>query len=298
VTREIDELIATSSAAPPPSAILAHAMVALDDGGFTLLLTIRDNDGLHQRKLEAPACGELAHATALIVALAIDPGLLATHAEPGGIAMGRPGEIAPLSTLPVSPPPPPVVMPAPSYPMQSSVVAANPEFNGPLTWRLGLVEFVGIGTLPGTHLGTGLAGSVQLKSWRLEATLSELSGNAQAKTPGKSAEFALYRLNTRGCWLVANTHWAIGPCAGVEIGLLRGEGHGVSLPQTHYAEWLGSTVGALFDWRLGSSSVLGVVADAEIPWVHPQFTLATEKDFWKPPWVAARIGITLSAGWR
>ena len=131
--------------------------------------------------------------------------------------MGRPVESTPRSTPSAVAPPSPVVMPAPSYPMPSSVVAPNAEFNEPLMWRLGLVEFVGIGALPGTHLGTGLAGSVQLGPWRLEATLSELSGNAQGDTPTKWAEFSLYRLNTRGCWLVATTHWAIGPCAGVEI---------------------------------------------------------------------------------
>jgi hypothetical protein len=57
-------------------------------------------------------------------------------------------------------------------------------------------------------------------------------------------------------------------------------------------------VGAVFDWRLGASSVLGVVADAEIPWVRQQFRLATISDFYTPPRVAARIGLTLSAGWR
>jgi hypothetical protein len=296
VTREIDELVASSSANPPRSAILANAMVAADEGGFTLILSIRDNEGLHQRKLEAPNCSELGHATALIVALAIDPALLATRPEPRGTNAGT-SVAAPSSAPPASVPPPPAVMPAPSFQVPPSVPRPYAESNAPLVWRLGLVEFVGIHTLPGINLGTGLFGGLQLKSWRLEAMASELSGT-KSKTPKRGAEFSLYRFATRGCWLMTGTQWALGPCAGVEVGLLRGEGHGYDVPGTPKGLWLGSTAGALFDWRLGSSSVLGFVADAEIPWIRDYFALGLDNKFYRPPPAAARIGVSLSAGWQ
>jgi hypothetical protein len=298
VTREIDELLATSSAPTPRSMILGEAAVMADKGGYTLTLSIRDHDGSHQRRLEAPNCSELAHAAALIVGLAIDPALLASHPDPGG---AMPNPRASETTLPsnasaANAPRPPVVIHDPSTPAPPNVFLPRAEPNPPLMWRLGLVEFLGIATLPGVHLGTGLFGALQWQAWRLETSVSELSGQT-AKDQRMGAKFSLYRFTTRGCWLVSNPRWAFGPCSGVEVGNLRGEGYGVDQPGKSSRVWFGAALGALADWRLGSSSVLSFVADAEIPWVREQYQLAG-LDFYKPPPVAARLGVSLSAGWR
>ena len=307
VAREIDELVAGSSLAPGQSMIAASASVAADRDGFTLVLTIRDAEGIHQRRLEAPTCEELGHAAALIVALAIDPALLATHSDPGGAspnaAQARPA---------IEPRP----RPTPSYPAFPMTTGAQPQLPAvsaatpstvatePLPWRLGLVEFVAWRTLPGINLGTGLFGAIQTKMFRFEGVVSGLRGEAEkADKPSVGATFVLYRFAPKACWLVAEKKWAIGPCVGVELGTVRGRGYGVDNSSASNGYWFASTFGALFELRLTSSSLLGVTADAEVPWVRDQFTLYVRdqstliKTVLFEPQVSARLGVSLSAGW-
>jgi len=297
VAREIDELVAGSSLTPAKSTIDAQASVSSDQGGFALVLTLRDAEGFHQRRLEAPSCDELGHAAALIVALAIDPALLATHPDPGAGALNtaqmQAGVTSSDTSLPSSSAAPVAgsaqsQVPAVGRPTPIAVVTV------PLIWRLGLVEFAGFGTLPGINLGSGLFGAFQTNWLRFEAAVSALRAEAQASKPG--ATFALYRVAPKACWVVTERKWAIGPCIGAELGILPGRGYGVDDRKESNGLWLASTFGALFELRLTSSSLLGVTADAEVPWRHDQFMLNGSLLF--EPKASARLGISLAAGWR
>ena len=299
VAREIDELVAGSSLTPAKSMIDAQASVSSDQGGFALVLTLRDAEGSHQRRLEAPSCDELGHAAALIVALAIDPALLATHPDPSAGALNTTQMQAAITSSATSSPSStaaPIAgsaqsqVPAVSRPTPIALVTV------PLLWRLGLFEFVGFGTLPGINLGAGMFGAIQTKSFRFEGAVSALRAEAQASKPSAGATFALYRFAPKACWVVTEKQWAIGPCVGAELGIIPGRGYGVDDRKESNGRWFASTFGALFEARLTSSSLLGVTADAEVPWRHDQFTLNESLLF--EPKVSARLGISLAAGWR
>lgn len=299
VTREIDELIASSAASTVNATIAANASIVSDPAGFTLTLTVRDAEGSHERRLDAPNCEELGHAAALIVALAIDPALLANHADPGG----RSPNTAPPQPVPAptpsplsstSPPPTPII--ARAEPPATTFMPPSVSAHEPLFWRVGLSAFAGYHTLPGVNLGAGVFGAIQGKMLRLELAASAIPGEAKANAPRQGATFALYQLAPRVCWLVAKPTWAAGPCAGIELGRISGQGHGVDTETTRWGNWLASSFGALFEWRLAPSSLLGAFVDAEVPLMHDRFTLAGETLF--RPQISARFGISLAAGWR
>jgi len=294
VTREVDELVA-SSPAVAAAPLMANASVASDQGGFVLNLALTDGDGTHFRRIDAPTCDELAHATALVVALAIDPALLSTHADPGGAVARAPAqpENVPGPAAGTSQAPQAFALPAPAWNQPPSFSNEPPQ----LLWRLGLVESVAFGTLPGVNLGTGLFGALQTKSFRFELAASSLSGTATLSgLPRASADFRLYRAEPKVCWLIANASYAFGPCSGLELGWLSGNGHGVDAPQQKRPAWVGSNHGALAELRLTSSSVLGTTVEAEIPWVRDRFILAQRILF--QPAVSLRIGVSLAAGWQ
>ena len=298
VIREIDGLVANSAPAAQNITIAANASVESDHGGFTLTLIVRDVEGSHGRRLEAPTCEELGHAAALIVALAIDPALLATQSFPSGTTTFTP-------TGPSVEPNTTQLPNAPSGPIPTAARAESPApivipdvAREPLFWRLGLTAFAGYRTLPGTNLGTGLFGAIQTKGLRLELAASSLTAEASsANAPGRSATFALYRIASRVCWLVTEKAWSAGPCAGVELGRLSGSGHGVTYGKDPKQLWLGSTMGGLLELRVASSSVLGISADLEVPWVKYQFGFVNDPILFETG-IAARFGFSFAAGWR
>jgi hypothetical protein len=309
VNREVLELIANTASDANKPVIIAHGSITADRAGFGLVLTIRDAEGTHERRLEAPACEELSHAAALIVALAINPALLATHSDPGGQAQNA--NVAQPSNPPPNPSPAnegaPVAAPdarlraAPSLsaPLTTKSVQVTPRAGATdvVAWRFGLSEFVALGTLPGTNLGTALFGALQLNPWRIEAAVSQLRAEADATKPSAGAAFALYRVAARGCWLAAQAAWRLGPCAGAELGLAHGRGYGVDVSQTQNGLWAAAIFGALFELRIASSSFFGLTADAEVP-SGDKFTL-DYATIWEPRTsrISARIGLSLAAGW-
>jgi cell division septation protein DedD len=299
VVREIDELLAGSSAVTPATTSAANAVVLGDGADFSLTLSVRDSDGWHERKLDAPTCEELGHATALIVALGINPALLVTHADPGGVSQNP--SFAPSQATAVSSPtatndPRLVLAPRAAAKAETPSIAATSEApKKSLQLRLGLIEFVSFRTLPGTNLGTGVFAAIQGQAARLEAMASGVLAEARASKPGAGATFALYRLAAKGCWLITKNRWALGPCAGMELGRLRGSGYGVDVTKEPRGIWLASTLGTLLDLRITSSSTFGITADLELPWLPHQFELAGSGLFESR--TAARAGVSLSAGW-
>lgn len=296
VIREINELVANSAKVPVNATIAANASIASERDGFTLTLIVRDAEGSHQRRLEAPTCEELGHAAALIVALAINPELLANQSIPSSnspLAAPQTQPIAGLQWPEASPRPIPF-----SARAESPATLALPQTDAatqPLFWRLGLSAFVGFGTLPGVNLGTGLFGAIQTKSVRFELGASYLSAEVKSDVPRRGATFALYRMAPRLCWLVTETTWSAGPCAGIELGRLSGSGYGVTNVYERKALWLVSTLGALLELRIASSSLVGIFADAEVPWLSHQFDLDEIEVFRTR--ISGRFGISLAAGW-
>lgn len=310
MAREVDELIAASASVGRVTPIVAEATVSDDPGGFALTLTVSDAGAPRRRHIGAPTCEELAHAAALIVAIAVDPTILERRADTNNAgplpATGTTPTPAPpsrsvhcrLTDLPLQSTAPPPICPkqdvaAPPQPPP----APSPAATAPLFWRLGFGSLVASNVLPKVKLGVNLLGAIQGKLARFELSASALSANVEAtQVPGASAYFSLYRAAPRGCWLVAATAWAAGPCVGMEFGWLTGTGSGVDNNHTRSTLWLASTFGGMFEYRLGSSAFLLATADLGVPLKRDEeFLLAGERLF--KPSVSGTIGLNLAAGW-
>lgn len=75
VKQRIQRLLNASKLAPATAPLEVTAQVSASPEGFRLDLTVGSAPAARSRKPLAPSCGELAHATALVVALAIDPSI-------------------------------------------------------------------------------------------------------------------------------------------------------------------------------------------------------------------------------
>ena len=311
ITREIDELVASTTRITERPLVVASATIQQHGGAFVLDLSVHERETTRNRQLDAPNCEELAHAAALVVAIAIDPTLLernnshlafeGVESEPQSVANVEPVLPEPASrnsapvaspstaTRPAPPRPPAIVTPAPYASSTSRRKAIESRFG-----------FGAIGTLrvlPQPRVATAVMGAIQRDSLRLELWGSALAANAWSKQfDERGATFELYRLSPRFCWLVASTDWSVGPCAGGEIGLLSARGFGMSGVSTKTVSWLGSTLGASFDWRFAQVALLGLTADLGIPMRKYRFELAGEALYRRE--LSGSLGVYLAAGWQ
>jgi hypothetical protein len=272
---------------PRTAAVSAGASVRQDPGGFILTLTVRDAEAERSRQLGAPTCEELGHAAALIIALAVDPTIIERRVD-------------------LEPPTP--------YPTESSPAqrqrhcrlidlpvlhqaASGPSAIEPLFWRLGLGTFVSTGLLPGFFPGFGVLGAFQSRTLRLELAVSMLLSRVDDPSSGRGASFSLYRAAPRFCFVRAKKGVGAGPCGGIELGRISGQGFGAVSASEDSALWVASTLGAIVEWRLGSSTLLSVTGDLGIPWRRDQFTW-NDVQLHRPSAVSGTLGLNLAAGWQ
>ena len=285
VGREIDQLIAESSSTARATPLVAQATVVRERDGYSLALSLRDGDASSNRRIGAPTCEELAHATALVTAMAIDPTVVERRVELRDVSNGasagdgaRCNYHCRLSELPVP-------LARSRRLAATKVVAAypapsSPSVEEPLYWRLGIGAVSGVGVLPGLSWGLSLLGAIHGKVARFELSLATLLTRTHSPTvPARGADFALYRMTPRLCWLAVNQTWSAGPCASVEMGLISAEGFGVAAPHTSNSLWLANSFGALVELRLAASSAVSLNADISAPWKRYTFEVAQEPLF-------------------
>jgi hypothetical protein len=253
-----------------------------EDGMWTVRLTTDRGGTVGERSLEADACRSLADATALVVALTIDPAHVASAAarpsdsDPG--ASIRPSLPAALPVVPVLPAPAPLRSGAPRAPDRASAAAERPS-------RFELFPAVGgdLGTLPTLAYGFSLAGSLHVGRLRAEvygAYWPNHTAHPGRVPAGEGGEVELFAGGARGCFpLPGRSEWfhriELSPCAGLEAGALHGRGLNLPRSLTQTGLWLAVTLDARIVVRL--SRALGFVADAgaAVPLRRDAFTLGT-----------------------
>lgn len=302
IAREIDELIAESSGTPRTAPVYANATVTQESDGFALTLTLRDIEAQRRRQIGAPTCEELGHAAALIVAIAVDPTILERRVDPP--ASGSDAQAcsnAPklyycrLKDLPA------VSMSATGAADRAVAAPAQTNTDALAThapfWRVGIGTFVSTGILPGIFPGLELFGAAQTEWLRLGLSVSTVNARVEDEAAGRGANFALYRASPRGCLLHSTSHFAIGPCAGVDLGAIWARGYGVASPRSTSGFWAAANLGALFEYRLNRGALLALTGELGVPWWRDAFQLL-ERPLHKPAQVFGSLGISLAAGWR
>ncbi|AKU96088.1 hypothetical protein AKJ09_02752 [Labilithrix luteola] len=187
---------------------------------WTAEIRTRAFDAQGRRTLSAASCDRLASATALVIALTIDPDL---QVEP-------PAPPEP----PPKPPEPATPAPSPAHDDDSSSLTMN----GP---RIGVrvAAVGGVGSLPSATGGVGLGLSLNLRPWRFEAYGEGwLPRSETASSPeGAGGDFSLLDVGVRGC-VTSNGRIFVGACAGIEVDRVHAQGFGITREDTASRLWL------------------------------------------------------------
>ena len=252
VRTEIDGLLGGASGERARQKLSAHAKV---EHGVHWLVTLETRSGTvtGHRTIEAVTCQALGSATALIVALIIDPEAVAAAAKKDKTPEPSP--------LPVAAPPL-VVTPPP---------VARSTFG-----LLGLGAAGNIGVLPGPDLDVTATLGFERGHWRAELRaaygLTNVRSDPLSEASSAYGSFKFFAGTLAGCWLVSRAAVVdLGPCAEVEFGAVQGQGVGQVEVASQNTPWLGLGAGGTVIFKTTTWLQFPVHADAIVPLWRPDY---------------------------
>lgn len=226
-----------------------------------------------QRSLEAGSCAELANATALIIALMIDPDAVAEHTPPPT----------------PSPPAPPVARPREGQATQ------------PLQYHAGLIVMGSQGTLPSADVGVGGGLGLSGRRWRADVRASYgLRRDQKASAPlppGGHGQFNFFSALLAGCFRLGGPDVEWGPCAVGEFGVTSAKGVGVERALPEQVPWWAVGAGGYAVIRLSRRWAVPLHGEALLPLRRSGYVFQDGKgDVSARVFKAARLGVRVSAG--
>jgi hypothetical protein len=279
-------------------ALSARGTVTADNGHFSLQLDTVDDGLPGQRHLESASCDELVSATALIVALAVDPKTVASRT--GTNAANE----EPATTPPAATAPPPAVASPPARAASPSGATSQRALR--VTGYLDAGIATDLGALPAFAIGPTLSGAVGIERLRLRLGATyfapRFADSLDATSHGeRGADVSLLVGTLSGCYvLVQRTE--VSACADFEGGALFAAGTGFSEPRDATIAWyaagasvdllvaligpltLRAGLGAMFPFGRSHVQFQGDVGDIHVLhqpfWVSGRGTLALGIAFW------------------
>lgn len=211
------------------------------------------------RDLESHACGELAEAAGLILAVILDPlRVVATTKHEAVVAEDF--EIAPKldATPPVASPP-----------------VAEPRRRRPaVDLRLGPLGE--IGSLGRFRAGAWLGVGVVLRRVRIDVA-GQYWGPRRvlpfADAPSAGIVVQQGGVAARGCVIPTDGALAFSTCLGAEAGVARGRGAGLQRTTVSHPPWVAVVIGPELAWTSKHRVGLWVAADAMVHVVRPRWTI-------------------------
>jgi hypothetical protein len=254
----------------PPLAkniVIAKAKIRRPDGAtrFELRLTIRTAEVEESRTIVSASCSALAEASAVVIALAINPSKETPlePAEPGASSNAAPA--APETPRPAPPPSaPPRPPPRPVTPLR-------------YRYAVGLGASLDAGTLP--KLGAGMLASASVRVDRIRLGLLSTLWFRQEPTFDASgqagAAFDMIDVGAFGGYLVPVGAFAFGPVVNLEATFVKVRGFGIRAPRAFGTQWLTAVVGGRAEVQLATWLGLFARVDAVFPVAAPTFTLGS-----------------------
>jgi hypothetical protein len=271
VSAEIARLLGGSIRVAQGGDIKARAVVA---HGQTWALTIETELAGRpgRRSIEAASCPDLADATALIVALMIDPDAVAAHAT-------QPRPVA--ATPPAEPAPP-------------------PQQEGPraVQYLVGLHAAGSQGTLPSIDVGLGGGIGLAGRLWRVELRGTyglRRDQKAMAAPPAREGSYGQFNFTAAalaGCFNLGREGLAFGPCADAEVGVVSAKGVGVDQSFPADTTWLALGAGVYAAVSLGPHLSLPLHLDVLAPLRRSEFVFkGVPGRVFQAPVVGGRISV-------
>jgi hypothetical protein len=245
--------------APGAAHVDTHARVERVAGGtWRVRLTTLREGATGERVIESSSCKSLADATALIVALAIDPQRVATNQAAAAAPAPAP---APAPGPAPGPAPTPAPGPAPVSSFARS--AAFAALSGDL------------GTLPQPAYGVLLGGALLLRYERAEA-YGAFWPSQHARSPVSpvaGGDVFLAGGGLRGCWVPLSSALSLAACAGLELGVLHGQGTDIRTPRSADGIWFAATALGRVSWSFAPRWALFLDASLAVPFLRDEFQL-------------------------
>jgi hypothetical protein len=236
VQARVDALLGETSASSVAD-VRASGQVERVDSGFRLLLTMGVGDTPSSRVIEARSCEELAGAAAIAIAL-----LARSTADD---ATASPSSDSAAASSASQPP-----APAPAKPSPGAANSKEPTTQAtPSRLRL-LIDaplgLVGWGSLPAPALGVGAGFGLRWRALRVTAG-AELWRPQTHTVSGYASRFSLQSGRVEACVLQSASGFELGPCLGVAVQRLVGEGLGsrVFTARSRTTLWFSGSAGIL-----------------------------------------------------
>jgi hypothetical protein len=248
-----ERLLGQPLAARRAQLVVAHAVVRRNKAGnWELRLSLTANGRYAEDTLIAQQCRALGDATAMKVALAIDP-----------VATARALETAAAAAEPKKPPP--AAKPAPKLDLGAPSRSTRTSFG------LRLSTGAAVGLLPSLAGGGAFALWLQRSSWRAElGGQGYWGGDARyERMPAVGAKLQLFSAVARGCPVA---HWGgldFPVCIGVELGAMRGVGFGVKKTETAYSASGAVVLGPALRAPIGKSLGFWLEAEGAYAFLRP-----------------------------
>ncbi len=282
VSTSTERLLGQPLHGPRGNSVRAQGKVSKNgSGNWELQLRISVGDRVEEETLIAKKCRALADAMALKVALASDPLAVVESVQGDTLAPAAPA-------LPAKAPPPP------SSDRRTMGAIRDASKSRRSSGSLRLTGGAGVGQLPGVSGGSALYGSLQLSSFRAELGAQFYRGGdvRYAQLPNVGAHLDLYSGTVRACLTPNAGRWTFPICGGFELGVMRGEGFGVTTTQTASSLWGAVIVGPAMRLSLTRTFAFWLEADAVLPLIRPGFHVANLDTLY----VAPRSGSRACAG--
>ncbi len=271
VTARVGRLVDLAHA-PDGGAVHARGRIARTHRGrFRLSLALGARRPSHHRTLVGDACDAVADGAALILALAVDP---------SAVARRRDAETATASTTEAPAPSPPA---PPAPPVAATLSATVPNTPAPVPratpaapatrWMLRASGLLDGGALPAVSGGPSLALTVAHRLLRVELGAAWVAPRQGLAAAGKGGDVDL-AFGSLAVGAEARTRWIdVGGLAGVEIGVLRAQGFGVTTPASASPPWVAVTLLGTLRRRLGARWNVVATVGAALPLLRPRFVL-------------------------
>lgn len=192
--------------------------------GYVVVVTVRTENGQHQRRLQHADCAKLSEGAALVMALAIDPGRV----------MGRPEPSTAAST---GKPPEPSAAPA----QEPHAEPAEPNMSTSRGWvDVEIAALTGVGDLPGVGFGAEGGTDLLLTSrFRVGAGAEYWAPRSELvdETTGGRIRLGLWDVGPRVCWVPLVGDIELSGCGGPVWGAMRGQGVSVDAPRVQRDVW-------------------------------------------------------------
>ncbi len=293
VLAEMKRLVGPRASADQSPLDVVAEVQRSEDGTYRVRLEIPGEDGPRSREVSAASCAALGQASALILAMMIDPesALSASprQAQPGQTKPEPPKPLtlsAPLSSLPISLQRPLIKLSASSPVVKRLATRKWP----PLSANLNVL--LDVGSLPAPSFGFGRG--ISISWWRLRFELGA------AAFPPRTMRFAaLASAGTMADLLLSYTSVStplaispkieLWPAVRFELGRLHAASFGVSEPGEGAAIFAGIGIGGRVSVRLTrrTYSVLGL--DGIVPITRPTFVVNGVGDALTPAPVVVRL---------